>query len=179
LRLKHTRCNSFCLISKLRDHGALFSICLLADHFSILYLRLCSFLTERVLWLNVFSSNHKRKNVWRAMLFAIIIINHYVSQGIQGIELTLSQVAGLFYMLMGGLGLALAVALFEFCQHGRAEAARANVPLGTALKAKARLASRAERKTPPQRTPQRDHDRLGWNGGAFTGVRWWTSWDFL
>lgn len=84
--------------------------------------------------------------------------------------MTLSQVAGLFYVLMGGLALALAVALVEFCQHGRAEAARSNVPLGTALKAKARMASRAERKTPPQRTPQRDHDRLGWNGGAFTGV---------
>ncbi|XP_052752544.1 glutamate receptor 1-like [Galleria mellonella] len=90
-------------------------------------------------------------------------------QNIRGTELTLSQVAGLFYVLMAGLALALAVALLEFCQHGRAEAARANIPLGTALKAKARLASRAERKTPPQRTPQRDHDRLGWNGGAFTG----------
>ncbi|KAL0902302.1 hypothetical protein ABMA27_000205 [Loxostege sticticalis] len=90
-------------------------------------------------------------------------------QSVQGSELTLSQVAGLFYVLMGGLALALAVALWEFCQHGRAEAARANVPLGTALKAKARMASRAERKTPPQRTPQREHDRLGWNGGAFTG----------
>lgn len=91
-------------------------------------------------------------------------------QSVQGSELTLSQVAGLFYVLMGGLGLALAVALLEFCQHGKAEAARANVPLSAALKAKARLASRAERKTPPQRTPQREHDRLGWNGGAFTGV---------
>ncbi|KAM3968887.1 LOW QUALITY PROTEIN: glutamate receptor 1 [Aphomia sociella] len=90
-------------------------------------------------------------------------------QHIRGTELTLSQVAGLFYVLMAGLALALAVALLEFCQHGRAEAARANVPLGTALKAKARLASRAERKTPAQRTPQREHDRLGWNGGAFTG----------
>lgn len=82
--------------------------------------------------------------------------------------MTLSQVAGIFYVLVGGLGLALGVALLEFCQHGRAEAARSNVPLRAALRAKARLASH-ERKT-PQRTPQRDQDRLGWNGAAFTGV---------
>ncbi|XP_049886263.1 glutamate receptor 1-like [Pectinophora gossypiella] len=84
-------------------------------------------------------------------------------------EMTLSQVAGIFYVLVGGLALALAVALMEFCQHGRQEAARANVPLRAALTAKARLASRVERKAPPQRTPQRDHDRLPWNGGAFAG----------
>ncbi|CAH0716026.1 unnamed protein product, partial [Brenthis ino] len=83
------------------------------------------------------------------------------------IEMTLSQVAGIFYVLVGGLALALGVALLEFCQHGRAEAARANVPLSTALRAKARLASH-ERKT-PQRTPQRE-DRLGWNGAAFAGI---------
>ncbi|KAL0851920.1 hypothetical protein ABMA28_000207 [Loxostege sticticalis] len=84
-------------------------------------------------------------------------------------EMTLSQVAGIFYVLVGGLALALAVALLEFCQHGRAEAARANVPLRAALRAKARMASRTDRKTPIQRTPQRDHDRLGWNGAAFAG----------
>ncbi|XP_075991203.1 glutamate receptor 1-like [Anticarsia gemmatalis] len=88
---------------------------------------------------------------------------------LRGSELTLGQVAGLFYVLVGGLALALGVALIEFCRHGRAEAARANVPLRAALKAKARLASHAERKTPPQRSQQRDHDRLGWNGGAFAG----------
>ncbi|XP_072930624.1 glutamate receptor 1-like [Epargyreus clarus] len=84
-------------------------------------------------------------------------------------EMTLGQVAGIFYVLVGGLALALAVALLEFCHHGRLEAARANVPLRAALRAKARLASRSERKTPPQRTPQREHDRLGWNGAAFAG----------
>ncbi|CAH1647575.1 unnamed protein product [Spodoptera littoralis] len=83
-------------------------------------------------------------------------------------EMTLSQVAGIFYVLVGGLALALGVALVEFCQHGRAEAARANVPLRAALRAKARLASRTERKTPPLRT-QSDHERLGWNGAAFAG----------
>lgn len=84
--------------------------------------------------------------------------------------MTLSQVAGIFYVLVGGLALALGVALLEFCQHGRAEAARANVPLRAALTAKARLGSRTDRKMPPQRTPQREHDRLPWNGGAFAGV---------
>ncbi|CAB3225985.1 unnamed protein product [Arctia plantaginis] len=83
-------------------------------------------------------------------------------------EMTLSQVAGIFYVLLGGLAVALGVALIEFCQHGRAEAARANVPLRAALRAKARLASHTDRKTPPQRT-QSDHDRLGWNGAAFAG----------
>ncbi|XP_037300036.1 glutamate receptor 1 [Manduca sexta] len=90
-------------------------------------------------------------------------------------EMTLSQVAGIFYVLLGGLALALAVALIEFCQNGRAEAARANVPLRTALRARARLAtatSARDRKTLPQRTPQRDHDRLGWNGAAFAGEQY-------
>lgn len=96
-----------------------------------------------------------------------------IFQDVQGSELTLGQVAGLFYVLLGGLGLALGVALLEFCQHGRAEAARANVPLGAALRARAQLASSGtnrDRKNNSQRTPQRDSDRLGWNGGAFTGV---------
>ncbi|XP_011559269.3 glutamate receptor 1 [Plutella xylostella] len=83
-------------------------------------------------------------------------------------EMTLSQVAGIFYVLVGGLALALGVALLEFCQHGRVEAARANVPLRAALRAKAKMASNADRKT-PQRTPQRDRDRLGWNGAPFAG----------
>ncbi|KAI8431008.1 hypothetical protein MSG28_001095 [Choristoneura fumiferana] len=88
-------------------------------------------------------------------------------------EMTLSQVAGIFYVLVGGLSLALGVALVEFCQHGRAEAARANVPLRAALTAKARLASRGDHKPHahphPARHAQRDHDRLGWNGGAYAG----------
>ncbi|XP_059057646.1 glutamate receptor 1-like [Achroia grisella] len=88
---------------------------------------------------------------------------------IRGTELSLNQVAGLFYVLMVGLAVALCVALLEFCHHGRTEAARSNIPLGTALKSKARMNQRPESKTPPQRTPQREHDRLGWNGGAFTG----------
>lgn len=66
------------------------------------------------------------------------------------------------------------MALVEFCQHGRAEAARANISLRAALSARARLSSSAtarELKPPTQRTPQREHDRHGWNGGAFSGVK--------
>ncbi|XP_063632819.1 glutamate receptor 1-like [Cydia splendana] len=95
-------------------------------------------------------------------------------QNVHVTELTLGQVAGLFYVLVGGLALALGVALLEFCQHGRAEAARANVPLRAALSAKARLASRADHKpshahTHASRQMQREHERLGWNGGAYAG----------
>ncbi|CAH1647577.1 unnamed protein product [Spodoptera littoralis] len=84
----------------------------------------------------------------------------------KGSELTLSQVAGLFYVLVGGLSLAMGVALIEFCRHGRSEAARANVPLRDALRAKAHLGN-TERKGQSQRAANRDNERLGWNGGAF------------
>lgn len=77
--------------------------------------------------------------------------------------------AGLFYVLMAGLVIALAVALIEFCQYGRVEAARANVPLRAALRAKSRL-NVHERKSPTPRTQQREQERLGWNGGAYGGV---------
>lgn len=42
-------------------------------------------------------------------------------------ELSLSNVAGLFYVLIGGLVLALAVALLEFCYKSHTEATRAKV----------------------------------------------------
>nr|XP_012232503.1 PREDICTED: glutamate receptor 1-like isoform X4 [Linepithema humile] len=59
-------------------------------------------------------------------------------------ELSLSNVAGIFYILIGGLLLALAVALLEFCYKSHTEATRAKVmrrqiPLSDAMKAKARL----------------------------------------
>ncbi|XP_020297376.1 glutamate receptor 1 isoform X7 [Pseudomyrmex gracilis] len=54
-------------------------------------------------------------------------------------ELSLSNVAGLFYVLIGGLVLALAVALLEFCYKSHTEATRAKIPLSDAMKAKARL----------------------------------------
>ncbi|KAK0087576.1 hypothetical protein PV325_000702 [Microctonus aethiopoides] len=54
-------------------------------------------------------------------------------------ELSLSNVAGIFYILIGGLLMALAVALLEFCYKSHSEAARAKIPLSDAMKAKARL----------------------------------------
>ncbi|KAK9710764.1 Receptor family ligand binding region [Popillia japonica] len=54
-------------------------------------------------------------------------------------ELSLSNVAGIFYILIGGLLIALAVALIEFCYKSHTEAIRAKIPLSDAMKAKARL----------------------------------------
>lgn len=54
-------------------------------------------------------------------------------------ELSLSNVAGIFYILIGGLLIALAVALLEFCYKSHTEATRAKIPLSDAMKAKARL----------------------------------------
>lgn len=54
-------------------------------------------------------------------------------------ELSLSNVAGIFYILIGGLMIALAVALIEFCYKSHTEAVRAKIPLSDAMKAKARL----------------------------------------
>lgn len=44
-----------------------------------------------------------------------------------GNELSLSHVAGIFYILIGGLILAMAVALLEFCYKSHMEAMRAKV----------------------------------------------------
>ncbi|XP_050512896.1 glutamate receptor 1 [Diabrotica virgifera virgifera] len=54
-------------------------------------------------------------------------------------ELSLSNVAGIFYILIAGLFIAMAVALLEFCYKSHSEAKRAKIPLGDAMKAKARL----------------------------------------
>ncbi|XP_054275733.1 glutamate receptor 1-like [Macrosteles quadrilineatus] len=54
-------------------------------------------------------------------------------------ELSLSNVAGIFYILIGGLILAMGVALIEFCYKSHNEATRAKIPLSDAMKAKARL----------------------------------------
>lgn len=45
--------------------------------------------------------------------------------------LSLSNVAGVFYILVGGLGLAMLVALVEFCYKSRAEAKRMKVAKNT------------------------------------------------
>ncbi|XP_052127111.1 glutamate receptor 4-like isoform X2 [Frankliniella occidentalis] len=54
-------------------------------------------------------------------------------------ELSLSNIAGVFYILIGGLIVALAVALIEFFYKSHSEATRAKIPLSDAMKAKARL----------------------------------------
>ncbi|XP_036280083.1 glutamate receptor 2 isoform X2 [Pipistrellus kuhlii] len=53
--------------------------------------------------------------------------------------LSLSNVAGVFYILVGGLGLAMLVALIEFCYKSRAEAKRMKMILSDAMRSKARL----------------------------------------
>ncbi|KAB0364961.1 hypothetical protein FD754_009117 [Muntiacus muntjak] len=53
--------------------------------------------------------------------------------------LSLSNVAGVFYILVGGLGLAMLVALIEFCYKSRAEAKRMKMTLSDALRSEARL----------------------------------------
>ncbi|KAI4557662.1 hypothetical protein MJT46_019946 [Ovis ammon polii x Ovis aries] len=53
--------------------------------------------------------------------------------------LSLSNVAGVFYILVGGLGLAMLVALIEFCYKSRAEAKRMKMTLNDALRSEARL----------------------------------------
>lgn len=82
----------------------------------------------------------------------------------------MGQVAGLFYILMGGLLLALAVALFEFFQYGRVQAAKANIPLRAAFKAKSRLPNLPEIKTTQRPAPQREQERIDWNSGPYSGV---------
>ncbi|XP_060535299.1 glutamate receptor 1-like [Cylas formicarius] len=54
-------------------------------------------------------------------------------------ELSLSNVAGVFYILIGGLFVAMAVAALEFCYKSHVEAKRAKIPLSDAMKNKARL----------------------------------------
>uniref|UniRef100_A0A671NI24 Glutamate receptor n=1 Tax=Sinocyclocheilus anshuiensis TaxID=1608454 RepID=A0A671NI24_9TELE len=53
--------------------------------------------------------------------------------------LSLSNVAGVFYILVGGLGLAMMVALVEFCYKSRAEAKKLKLTFSEALRNKARL----------------------------------------
>ncbi|XP_039732172.1 glutamate receptor 2 isoform X6 [Pteropus medius] len=53
--------------------------------------------------------------------------------------LSLSNVAGVFYILVGGLGLAMLVALIEFCYKSRAEAKRMKMILSDAMRNKTRL----------------------------------------
>ncbi|XP_077984459.1 glutamate receptor 4-like isoform X2 [Glandiceps talaboti] len=53
--------------------------------------------------------------------------------------LSLNNVAGVFYILVGGLGLAMLVALMEFCYKSRKEARKAKTSLSIAMRGKARM----------------------------------------
>ncbi|XP_072120188.1 glutamate receptor 1-like isoform X3 [Mobula birostris] len=53
--------------------------------------------------------------------------------------LSLSNVAGVFYILIGGLGLAMLVALVEFCYKSRTEAARMKLSISAAMRASDRV----------------------------------------
>ena len=55
-------------------------------------------------------------------------------------ELSLSHVAGIFYILICGLVLAMITALIEFCYKASTESKKAKVPMSDAMKNKARLA---------------------------------------
>lgn len=88
----------------------------------------------------------------------------------QGAEISLHEIAGLFYILVGGLTISLVVAIIEFFKFGRREAARANIPLREAFRAKTSVEANVEHKPIPSRSQSRDNDRMGWNGGAFSGV---------
>uniref|UniRef100_A0A8C7DJY4 Glutamate receptor n=1 Tax=Oncorhynchus kisutch TaxID=8019 RepID=A0A8C7DJY4_ONCKI len=55
------------------------------------------------------------------------------------VTLSLSNVAGVFYILVGGLGLAMLVALIEFCYKSRNEAKRMKLTFTEAMRNKARL----------------------------------------
>ncbi|GFQ93706.1 glutamate receptor 1 [Trichonephila clavata] len=59
-------------------------------------------------------------------------------------ELTLSNVAGCFYILIGGLILAMIVALMEFCYKARIEAKRSKMSLFDAMKSKVRMSITGE-----------------------------------
>jgi hypothetical protein len=61
------------------------------------------------------------------LLHYINIISMSYPQDASRNELSLSNVAGIFYILIGGLILAMAVALLEFCYKSHTEASRAKV----------------------------------------------------
>ncbi|XP_026500271.1 glutamate receptor 1-like [Vanessa tameamea] len=93
-----------------------------------------------------------------------------IDSQVHGKELTLTQVAGLFYILIGGLGLALGVALLEFIRHGRNAAARANISLRNALRAKPAGNVGVNNISPVHEPPEElDQEQLEWNNASYTG----------
>ncbi|XP_035682029.1 glutamate receptor 2-like isoform X1 [Branchiostoma floridae] len=58
--------------------------------------------------------------------------------------LSLSNVAGVFYILVGGLGLAMMAALLEFCYKSKVEAKKTKTSFSAAMKVKARMSIKGE-----------------------------------
>ncbi|TNN47347.1 Glutamate receptor 4 [Liparis tanakae] len=72
-------------------------------------------------------------------LFASVALSESDPQDKSSQALSLSNVAGVFYILVGGLGLAMLVALIEFCYKSRNEAKRMKLTFTEAMRNKARL----------------------------------------
>ncbi|XP_036709387.1 glutamate receptor 2 isoform X1 [Balaenoptera musculus] len=100
--------------------------------------------------------------------------------------LSLSNVAGVFYILVGGLGLAMLVALIEFCYKSRAEAKRMKMTLNDAMRSEERLSvtgstggngrvmtpgfPKAMHAVPYFQTKLGGHAQLPWKYSNFTDV---------
>ncbi|CAM1319691.1 GRIA2 (predicted) [Pycnogonum litorale] len=70
-------------------------------------------------------------------------------------ELTLSNVAGIFYLLIGGLVIAMVVVFLEFFYKSRVDSKYHNVPLSASMKAKAKMSIRgSDADTYPKYYPQ-------------------------
>nr|XP_034839667.1 glutamate receptor 1-like [Maniola hyperantus] len=88
---------------------------------------------------------------------------------IYGKELTLSQVVGLFYALMGGLIVSLVIAFVEFIVRKRLAAASEQLALMKVLQESAERNARRDDSPPQRREPREEPGRLEWNGGTYSG----------
>ncbi|CAH1778408.1 unnamed protein product [Owenia fusiformis] len=80
--------------------------------------------------------------------------------------LTLSNVAGIFYILIGGLGLSMVVSLLEFFYKSKTEARKRKTSLSSAMKTKARLSIRGSSETENggyMYSPPQYKETLGYN----------------
>lgn len=97
-----------------------------------------------------------------------------------GIELTLGDIVGLFYLLLFALVIGLITAVIEFCNYHRSAAARANISIKTALRAKSRmqLNEPLEARNTTRRRRRREQERplngTGTAPGPYAGVSGFT-----
>lgn len=92
-----------------------------------------------------------------------------------GSELTLDEMVGLFYILLVGLLVALIVVVIEHFYYRRTDAAKANIPIKTALRAKSRLEVNEVQEPRNTKHCRRQEQDRGWNGsgtapGSYAGV---------